>query len=61
MENRTCLKCGSNEFAEGSDYMPIKTSKMSFNSSNKVYTFCLVCGEVDSIRIENTTIFKKGY
>ena len=26
---------------------------------NKIYTFCLKCGEVDSIRIENTTIFRK--
>ena len=44
---------------EGHDYMPIKPSKMSLSSSNKIYTFCLNCGEVDSIRIENTNSFKK--
>ncbi|WP_216831404.1 hypothetical protein [Alkalihalobacterium elongatum] len=54
-----CVKCGHTEFAEGTDYMPIKPSKMSFNGSNKIYTFCLKCGEVCSIRIENPTIFKK--
>ncbi|WP_413785553.1 hypothetical protein [Cytobacillus sp. IB215665] len=59
MENKKCLKCGSTEFVEGTDYMPIKPSKMSLSGSNKIYTFCLECGEVDSIRIENTTIFKK--
>ncbi|WP_176215241.1 hypothetical protein [Cytobacillus gottheilii] len=57
MENRECLKCGSTE--EGTDYMPIKNSKMSMSGGNKIYTFCLECGEVDSIRIENTEIFRK--
>ncbi|KMJ57172.1 hypothetical protein AB685_17325 [Bacillus sp. LL01] len=60
MENRKCLKCGCTEFAEGTDYMPIRTSKLAITGANKIYTFCLSCGEVDSIRIENTTIFKKG-
>ena len=59
MQNNKCFKCGGSEFAEGTDYMPVKPSKMSLNGSNKIYTFCLDCGEVDSIRIENTTIFKK--
>ncbi|WP_416825149.1 hypothetical protein [Ectobacillus polymachus] len=59
MENKKCGKCGSSEFAEGTDYIPIKPNKFSWSGSNKVYTFCLKCGEVDSIRIENTTIFKK--
>jgi predicted nucleic-acid-binding Zn-ribbon protein len=59
METKKCVKCGNTEFAEGTDYMPLKPSKMSLSSSNKIYTFCLECGEVLSIRIENTTIFKK--
>nr|WP_147532258.1 hypothetical protein [Bacillus marasmi] len=61
MENssKKCIKCGSTEFTEATDYMPVKLSKMSLSGSNKIYTFCLDCGEVDSIRIENTTIFKK--
>lgn len=59
MENKKCLKCGGTEFAEGTDFMPIKPSKMSMSGGNKIYTFCLKCGEVDSIRIENTTMFRK--
>ncbi|MFY4774944.1 hypothetical protein [Metabacillus sp. RGM 3146] len=58
MENKKCTKCGSAEFAEATDHMPVKPSKMSLKGSNKIYTFCLNCGEVDSIRIENVTIFK---
>jgi predicted nucleic-acid-binding Zn-ribbon protein len=59
METKKCLKCGGTEFAEGTDYMPINPNLMSMSGANKIYTFCLHCGEVDSIRIENTTIFKK--
>ena len=59
MQDKKCLKCGGTEFAEATDYMPIKPSKITLTGSNKIYTFCLNCGEVDSIRIENTTIFKK--
>ncbi|MEK4440442.1 MULTISPECIES: hypothetical protein [Niallia] len=39
--------------------MPIKTNKMSINGANKIYTFCLDYGEFDSIRLDNTTMFKK--
>ncbi|RHW41975.1 hypothetical protein D1B31_04845 [Neobacillus notoginsengisoli] len=60
MENKKCLKCGGTEFAEGTDFIPIKPSKMSMSGGNKIYTFCLKCGEVVSIRIENTTIFRKN-
>lgn len=56
---KKCTNCGSTEFAEGTDYSPIKPNKMSFGASNKIYTFCLECGEVVSIRIENTSLFKK--
>jgi len=59
MKDKKCTNCGSEEFTEATDYMPVKPSKMSFSGSNKIYTFCLNCGEVQSIRIENTTIFKK--
>lgn len=59
MEKEKCQKCGSTEFAEGTDYMQIKPSKMSIKGANKIYTFCLACGEVHSIRIENMAIFKK--
>ena len=59
MENKTCEKCGGKEFVEGTDYIPLKPGKMSFQGANKIYTFCLQCGEVSSIRIENPSIFKK--
>lgn len=60
LENHKCVKCGGTEFAEGTDYMPIKPTKLSMSGSNKIYTFCLKCGEVHSIRIENPRIFRKG-
>ncbi|MEW4131786.1 hypothetical protein [Bacillus thuringiensis] len=58
MENKICEECGSDKSAEATDYIPVKPSKGSFKGFNKIYSFCLNCGEVDSIRIENTTIFK---
>lgn len=59
MDNKPCVKCGGMNFTEATDYMPIKPSQLSLKSSNKIYTFCLDCGEVASIRIDNTTVFKK--
>lgn len=59
MEKKKCQNCGGTEFVEATDYVPVKPNKMSMKGANKIYTFCLECGEVDSIRIENTTIFKK--
>jgi predicted nucleic-acid-binding Zn-ribbon protein len=61
MNDKICPKCGSAEFAEGTDFMPIKplNKKLSMTGSNKIFTFCLSCGEVVSIRIENLSLFKK--
>ena len=59
MTNKQCKRCGSTQFTDATDYIPVKPSKGSFKGANKTYTFCLDCGEVDSIRIENTSIFKK--
>lgn len=59
MPNKQCKRCGNTQFTEATDYIPVKPSKGAFKEANKIYTFCLDCGEVDSIRIENTTIFKK--
>lgn len=59
IETKKCSNCGSTEFAEGFDYSPLKpNNKISFGGSNKIYTFCLECGEVLSIKIENTNLFK---
>lgn len=41
-----------------SDFMSIKAKKSSFSGSNKIYTFCLNCGEVVSIRIDNPEKFQ---
>lgn len=54
---RRCPRC---EFKEGTDFMPIKTKKFSLSGSNKIYTFCLDCGEVISIRIEDPKKFVKS-
>lgn len=59
IEEKQCKKCGSENFTEATDYMAVKPTKMSLKGSFKIYTFCLECGEVDSIRIEDTEIFKK--
>jgi predicted nucleic-acid-binding Zn-ribbon protein len=60
LNENTCPKCNSTEFAEGTDFMGIKPldKKFSIISSNKIYTFCLKCGEVVSTRIENPGKFK---
>lgn len=58
MENKICSSCGSTNFQEATDYIPLKPSKGSFHSAQKVFSFCMDCGIVDAIRIENTEIFK---
>lgn len=59
MKETKCQECGSTEFREGSDYTHIRplNKKMSLGS-NKIYTFCLNCGRVADIRIENPEKFK---
>lgn len=60
MEENKCPKCKGVEFAEGTDFMSVKPMDKKFSmESNKIYTFCLSCGEVISIRIENPIIFRK--
>jgi predicted nucleic-acid-binding Zn-ribbon protein len=60
MKEIQCNKCGGSEFAEGTDFVAIRPldKKLSMGS-NKIYTFCLNCGEVYSIRIENPAKFRK--
>ncbi|MDP4147414.1 MAG: hypothetical protein Q8936_23595 [Bacillota bacterium] len=60
MTENKCPKCNGAEFAEGTDFMPIKPLNKKFSmGSNKIYTFCLSCGEVISTRIENPNKFKE--
>lgn len=60
LKENKCPKCNCEEVAEGTDFMPIKPLNKKFSmGSNKIYTFCLNCGEVLSIRIENPMKFKE--
>ncbi|MFD1927051.1 hypothetical protein ACFSFY_03120 [Sporosarcina siberiensis] len=59
MSKNECPKCNSTQFGEGTDFMRVRPlgKKMSMGS-DKIYTFCLSCGEVISTRIEDPSKFK---
>jgi hypothetical protein len=49
---KKCSNCGKTSFAQGSDYINLRPlGKKLTIGSEKVYTFCLACGEVHSIKI----------
>ena len=53
-----CPKCNGDKFAEGSDFVNIRLlNKKMAMGSKKIYTFCLDCGEIVSIRVENPKNF----
>lgn len=59
---KQCPKCNGTDFEEASDFMAVRPLDKKFSwtsSSNKIYTFCLNCGEVVSIRIENPEKFRR--
>ena len=60
MTNEKCRICGKLEFDEATDYLLLRQSKSSFRGSEKVYTFCINCGEVQSIRLTNPSVFRKN-
>jgi RNase P subunit RPR2 len=49
-----CRNCGGNSFIQASDHINLRPldKKMAIGSE-KVYTVCLDCGEVVSIKIKN--------
>ena len=49
-----CKNCDGNSFVQATDYINLRPldKKMAFGSE-KVYTVCLDCGEVLSIKIKN--------
>jgi hypothetical protein len=49
-----CKNCGENSFVQATDYINLRPldKKMTFGSE-KIYTVCLDCGEVLSIKIKN--------
>lgn len=55
-----CPKCNGTEFSQGTDFMAIKPLDKKFSTgSNKIYTFCLNCGEIVSTRVEHPQKFRK--
>ncbi|MGM0846989.1 MAG: hypothetical protein ACQEUT_18675 [Bacillota bacterium] len=54
-----CRNCNGESFVQASDYINLRplNKRMSLGSE-KVYTVCTDCGEVASIRIENTEKLK---
>ncbi|WP_185763143.1 hypothetical protein [Niallia circulans] len=53
-KGKACLECGGTSFAQGTDYINLRPldNKLTIGSE-KVYTFCVDCGEVNSIKIVN--------
>lgn len=49
-----CHSCGGNSFVQAMDYINLRPvdKKMSIGSE-RVYTVCLDCGEVVSIKVKN--------
>ncbi|WP_226641592.1 hypothetical protein [Mesobacillus subterraneus] len=49
-----CQSCGGNSFVQAMDYINLRPvdKKMSIGSE-RVYTVCLDCGEVVSIKVKN--------
>ena len=60
MNKNECPKCHGTEFGKGTDFVAVRPldKKLSLGS-NKIFTFCLNCGEVVSTRIENPDKFRK--
>lgn len=51
---KKCQSCGGNAFVEAMDYINLRpVGKKMAMGTEKVYTICLNCGEVDSIKVEN--------
>ncbi|WP_128101910.1 MULTISPECIES: hypothetical protein [Paenibacillus] len=57
---RTCNDCGGTSFVEAMDFINLRpvNQKMSLGSE-RVYTICLDCGEVVSIKVKNPEKLKK--
>ena len=49
-----CNSCGGNSFVQATDFVNLRPldKKMSFGSE-KVFTVCLDCGEVASIKVKH--------
>jgi hypothetical protein len=49
-----CKSCGGNSFVQAMDFIDLRPvdKKMAFGSE-RIFTVCLDCGEVVSIKVEN--------
>lgn len=54
MKTKVCLSCKGTNFVEATDFVNLRplNSKLKLGSE-KIYTVCLDCGEVLSIKIKN--------
>ncbi|MGM0837241.1 MAG: hypothetical protein ACQEV7_13880 [Bacillota bacterium] len=60
MNETKCPRCSHMEFAQGTDYMAVRPLDKKFSlGAQKIYIFCLKCGDVVSTRIENPSFFRK--
>ncbi|MFK0524357.1 MULTISPECIES: hypothetical protein [Paenibacillus] len=51
---KRCHDCGGNSFVQASDFINLRpVDKKLAIGSEKVYTVCLNCGEVVSIKVKN--------
>ncbi|WP_368298285.1 hypothetical protein [Cytobacillus firmus] len=56
---KECPRCKGTEFAEGTDYVAVRPlNKKLSTGSLKIFRFCLSCGEIVSIRVENPGKFR---
>lgn len=54
MKEQICLYCKGTNFVEATDYINLRPlNSKSKIGSEKIYTVCLNCGEVFSIKIKN--------
>lgn len=55
-----CKSCGGKSFVQATDYINLRPmNKKMTMGSEKIYTVCLNCGEVFSIKIINPKQLKK--
>jgi hypothetical protein len=57
--NKKCNSCGGETFVEAMDFINLRPvdKKIAFGTE-KVYTVCLGCGEVVSIKVKNVEKLK---
>ncbi|MBY0147438.1 hypothetical protein [Neobacillus niacini] len=55
-----CKCCGGNSFVEAMDFINLRpiNKKMSYGTE-RVYTVCMDCGEVVSIKVKNPEMLRK--